>query len=216
MRSISVAARAALLALVMPLAANATPFDESGDAGSSLPGANQVDVADPTSISGEIADETDADLFQLTLTTGVPFVATSASAATAGILDTQLFLFDAFGNGVAYNDDIDVTDFLSHISYTPAASGVYYLGISGIGLNPQNVLGDFLYVRDPFDPTVQQGASPAGALASFAPDGSGLSDFGGYQIVLQGALPIPEPGTALLVGLGLLGLSASRATRPRA
>jgi hypothetical protein len=216
MRVISTTSRAALLALLLPMAASAATFTESGDAGASIAGANSIALGDPTQIDGTLADADDADLFGITLTAGVPFLATSSGAATAPVLDTQLILFDALGNGLAYNDDVDVTDFYSRLSFTPTTTGVYYLGIAGIGLAPRDGLGNFLYVRDPFDPTAQLGASAAGPLDSFAPDGSGLSDFGGYRIALEGASPVPEPGTALLVALGLGGLSAVRPRRERA
>jgi hypothetical protein len=102
-----------------------------------------------------------------------------------------------------------VTDFFSSISFTPAVSGVYFLGISGVGLNPRDPLGAFLYQRDPFDPTAQVGPA-AGPLAGWSADGSGLSDFGAYRIELTGAAPVPEPGSALLLAGGLAALLLAR------
>ena len=162
MRRLSTGAAAALFALVAPIAVRATTFTEIGDAGALPASANVVDVVDPTRIDGRIEDGADADLFALTLTAGVPFTATSSASTSDGIFDTQLFLFDASGNGLAYNDDIDAIDFFSTIAFTPSESGTYYLGVSGVGLNPRDALGDFLYVRDPFDPSARLGPSPAG------------------------------------------------------
>jgi hypothetical protein len=214
-RLLSIGAGAVALALALPTTAGAAIFNEIGDAGQSLVTANLVTVADPTRIDGRIGDATDADLFALSLTAGVAFTATTSPETSDGIFDTQLFLFDAAGNGIRYNDDIDVTDFFSTLSFAPTVSGVYYLGISGVGLNPKNATGDFIYVRDPFDATAQPGPSSGGPLASWGTDGSGLSDFGSYRIQLTGAAPVPEPESAVMLAVGLLGLLVSRRLKAR-
>ncbi|MGK7893465.1 MAG: DVUA0089 family protein, partial [Xenococcus sp. (in: cyanobacteria)] len=96
------------------------------------------------SISGNISNSEDVDLFQIYLTGGGTF---SASTVNTNLfkpdtkLDTQLFLFDANGLGVYANDDqaepsysqstLPADDVL-----TPTKPGVYYLGISTFRDNP--------------------------------------------------------------------------------
>lgn len=205
-------AAAVSAAIAFPAVTRAVPWTEVGDAGQLLATANQVTVPSPSIIFGNVATATDADLFALRLTSGVLFSATSASfGGLADIADTQLFLFDATGHGIRYNDDIDVINFYSSISFTPATTGVYYLGISAVGFNPRDGgSGGFIYVSDPFDPTATPGASQFGPLASWAADGRGVTDLGDYRINLVGAAPVPEPSSVVLMALGLAGLLAGR------
>jgi hypothetical protein len=197
--------------LAFPAAVGASTWTELGDAGASLATANTVTSANPTAILGEVGSTQDADLYALLLTAGVPFAATSSGAgAVSDIFDTQLFLFDSGGRGLRYNDDIVVTNFYSSIRFTPSLSGRYYLGISAVNFNPLDAGGNFIYLSDPFNPAATPGASSRGALASWAPGPSGLTDSGRYRISVTGAsaAAVPEPGTALLVLLGFAGLAA--------
>lgn len=217
-RPVLLAGSVALVFSVQSVAAAAT-FSESGDAGQTLGTAAQVSIADPTQIVGAVVAPDDADLFALSLTGGVSFTATSSSVGFAGggIEDTQLFLFDAAGNGVRYNDDIDTTTFLSQIAFTPTASGLYYLGIAGVGFNPQDGAGNFIYQSDPFNPTALVGVSSAGPLASWDFVPFSVNDSGTYTISLAGAQPVPEPastlGLALVAGLGYLSRRRSLSKR---
>lgn len=204
---------AAALALALPAITHAQTWTELGDAGDLLSTAQAVTTPSPSIIYGGINPTfPDADVFALRLTAGVAFSATTVSfGGLAGISDTQLFLFESedSGHGIRYNDDIDVIDFYSAINFTPASTGTYYLGISAVDFNPRDAQGSFIYVRDPFDPTATPGASQFGPLASWAAAG-GFTDFGNYQINLVGAAPVPEPGTVVLMALGLAGLFAGR------
>lgn len=198
------------VALALPTVTHADPWNELGDAGDVLAAANQVLVASPSIIYGNISAPMDADVFALRLTGGVAFSATTvAFGGAAGVGDTQLFLFDSTGHGIRYNDDIDVIDFYSSLSFTPTTTGTYYLGISAIDFNPRDAQGSFIYVRDPFNPTATPGASIFGPVASWAAAG-GFTDFGEYRINLVGAAPVPEPGSIVLMMLGLAGLLAGR------
>lgn len=205
-------AAAAVAVLTLSASAGANPWNETTDAGDLLSSAQQVTVAAPSIIFGDVATTTDADLFALQLTSGVTFTATTVSfGGAAGLIDSQLFLFDATGHGIRYNDDITVLDFLSSLTFTPTTSGVYYLGISGAGYNPRDGgSGSFIYQSDPSDPTATPGASQYGPLASWASVSGAFSDFGPYRINLAGAAPIPEPSTIALMALGLAGLFGAR------
>lgn len=194
-----------------PSFASGATWIEAGDAGQSLATANRVHLPAPARILGDIANPNDADMFALFLRAGVPFSATAVAAGgTTAILDTQLFLFDASGLGLRYNDDKTVIDAYSHIAFTPSVSGLYFLGVSAAGFNPTDAAGSFIYVRDPFAPAAAPGASAFGALASWAADGTGVTDQGQFQVDVMGASAVPEPGPAVLLALGLAGLSTGR------
>lgn len=198
-------------ALCGPALSHGATFNELGDAGQLRASANQVGIFAPTAISGAISLPTDADLYAVTLTAGTPFTAQSgAGAAGTAIADTQLFLFDAAGNGLRYNDDLEVTNFYSQLAFTPVVSGIYHIGISAVGFNPQDAAAAFIYARDPFDPAAQPGPSPAGSLAAWAADGSGFEDFGSYTIDVTGVSPVPEPAAYAQFALGLLLFAALR------
>ena len=91
-----------------------------------------------TSISGNLGTAGDVDLFQVFLSGDGTFSATTVNLTD---LDTQLFLFDADGLGVyGNNNDVDCNCLQSTLpsgnSLTPTEAGVYFLGITGFGVEP--------------------------------------------------------------------------------
>jgi len=203
-------AAAATLALAMSSTSIAATVVEIGDAGDLASTANVVTALSPSIILGNVSAPNDADLFALRLTAGTFFRATTVAASgSPAIADTQLFLFSPSTTGIRYNDDIETIDFFSSISFTPAETGIYYLGISAIDFNPRDAQDNFIYVRDPLDSTATPKESAYGPLASWAAAGS-FTDEGLYQINLVGAAPVPEPSRIALFALGLAGLLAGR------
>lgn len=121
------------------------PFNEMGDAGQLLRTAQTVNS--PTSevafdaISGNLNPETDVDLYQLFLTEGQPFTASTVGGTS---INTQLFLFDSNGLGLFANTDS--VGFQSTLPlyqpFIPDRSGIYYLGISSYDNDPRSSQGD--------------------------------------------------------------------------
>ncbi|NBP81653.1 hypothetical protein EBU58_13260, partial [bacterium] len=76
----------------------------------------------------------DVDLFSMTLDAGTAVTLDiDAQALTAASpLDSFLRFFDASGTELAFNDD-DGTTFDSQLSYTVAATGSYFVGVSAYG-----------------------------------------------------------------------------------
>ncbi|MBD2731267.1 DVUA0089 family protein [Nostoc sp. FACHB-892] len=115
--------------------------NERGDAGETIsnsqvipPGTTPLD-----SISGTIDNNNDVDLYQINLTAGAQFSATTTDAAE---FDTQLFLFDEDGVLLAQNDD--ASSLQSELTGLSLDSGTYYLGISSFNNDPSNPVGDTL------------------------------------------------------------------------
>lgn len=181
--------------------AQAAGFTEIGDAGETLSTAQQVILSDSSpleSISGTLAG--DADLFQISLTGGQIFSATTVGEAN---FDTQLFLFDSAGKGVYGNDNESSTPGLNQSTlpkdgFSPAKSGIYYLGISGFDYDPVSVKGEIF--PDFPDVTFNQvvGAIGAGGEAPLSGfDGAILDKGGSYTIAVRGAESVPEPSSML-------------------
>ncbi len=225
----------------------AAAFAEIDDAGESLQTAAAVTSAQSMSlesISGSLSG--DADLFKIFLTGGQSFSATTSSRETADIpvnraagipidvvIDPKIFLFDELGNGVYANDDLFGSTQSTLLSgpggFSPMASGIYFLGISGTGLEAASANGQ-IFPSEPFDriagPTAPGGGSP---LTGFV--GDRTASFGNYTLSLTGAQTIaaatnptdptasvPEPAMTLgllMVG-GLMISQASQSNRKQA
>lgn len=159
---------------------------EAGDAGE-LTGSAQAILGNAplSAVRGGTSDNDAADLFAIRLTAGTEFTAsTEDSSLSFNAFDTVLYLFDAFGQQVAFNDD-DIGS-QSLLSFLPTVTGVYFLGITGASYVP---------------------TFTGGSLSGWS---SLTSEFGPYEIVLTGANAVPEPATLLLAGLGLAAAGAAR------
>lgn len=210
MTKIAPIAAISLLATVLASGqAQAVTFSEVSDAGETLNTAQVVQTglgSQPLeSISGTLSG--DADLFKIFLTGGETFSATTASGAS---FDTQLFLFDSTGRGIYGNDNASSTPGLNQSTlptggFSPTASGIYYLAISGFNYDPVSSRGKIFpdFPETSFNavvgPTGPGGGSP---LSGF--DGAILDNGGSYTISLTGAKSVPEPSSVL----GTLALAA--------
>lgn len=203
-------AMSVLATVLSPIQAQAIRFIEVDDAGESLSTAQVIPSGASLleSISGTLSGFDDpADLFEIFLTEGQSFFASTVGGAD---FDTRLFLFDADGSGIYFNDDSSGTlqsTLPANSSFTPTQSGTYYLGISGFDYNPVNAEGDRLFpsladfpVDVPaediftgvFGPTGPGGDAP---LDGF--DGAILNSGGSYTIALAEAEAVPEPSSIL-------------------
>lgn len=189
-------AGAAFTILGVGATAQAISFTESGDAGETLDTAQIVNSQLPgtplESITGFLSDD-NADLFQIFLTGGQTFSATTQGGT---VLDTQLFLFNADGFGVEANDDTTPSDpeadrirqsTLLPGGLSPTTSGIYYLGISGTNNDPvssRSFPSGFIFPDDPEGVVGPTGPGRESPLIGFE-NGSGAND--GYTITLTGA-----------------------------
>lgn len=176
-----------------------TTVAEVSDAGQLLPEAQVIPSGEATldSITGTISSDNDADLFQITLTGGGTFSATTLGTDTT-FPDAQLFLLDENGFGVFANDD---TPFGGTQATLPAGSpltpldpGTYFLGISSVDYDPVSE-GGLIFPGFPFDevfgPTESGGGSP---LSDFTGNGGGS---GNYTIALTGVQAAPSAAFSL-------------------
>lgn len=222
---LAIATGLSLVAMARPT--QAASFTERRDAGETPDDAVAIfsdQVSPLDSISGVLTG--DADLFQIFLTGDQQFSATTLNADTLlGIPidnaigspndllgDTQLFLFDALGNGVYANDDSFGSSqaTLPSLSLSPVESGIYFLGISGFDLDPVSAGGEIF----PDGPDVVGPTGPGGNAPLLGFAGESTSS-GRYTIALTGAQTIaapatvPEPTSVLsLLTLAVLGLGA--------
>ena len=127
----------------------------------------------------------------------------------SGVEDTQLFLFDSGGMGLAWNNDasLDPVDTWSALDAFLDV-GNYFIAVTWFGMDPVDDLGQSI-----FDTLGNAGGPIAGTgvLSDWA-DFSGVSLFDRGDYVISGYLPTP---IALALALAALGLMAGVSTRRR-
>ena len=197
---------AAALVVGLGTVASAATFTEIGDASNLFddglgpqdtgPGIDTIVAAITVGDAG--------DLFKLSLAAGV--VAITATTA-GGVLDPQIYLFDASGHGIASNDNANAgtTD---AVLVLPILAGTYYLGIG----HALTVAID----RSPGTPRTWSG-TPLPPI-DFGTLGSIESGIPQEQLSLNFAKIdlryVPEPGTLALLLAALAGaLGVRRAVR---
>ena len=235
--------KAAALAGFVLAAANAalaTPisYTETGDAGDLVTGTVQTVTgaagSTVSSIKGALTANsggiTDGDAFKIYISAPSTF-----SASTTGFkpgvnaFDSELFLFNLDGTGIAMNDDDPAgsgeASAIDSSLTGGLSAGYYYLLITGQGMNPTSAGGLIFpsWTDGTTDPTGVYGPNAgATAINGFA----GSSDQGGaYSIALTGVsiapavATVPEPGTlwlGLTAGLTLLAAVRRRPGKPDA
>ena len=157
-------------------------IDGGGDAGE-LPGSAQIVTgADGpvASIGGDLSTG-GTDMYAITICDPSTFSA-DLSASGRTNFDTQLWLFDANGNGVEFNDDTVGTVSVLDNSFV-TSPGQYYIAVSGYNRDALDVNGALLWNNTPF--TGVRAADGPGA-ANPVDSWTGTSATGTYLITLSG------------------------------
>jgi hypothetical protein len=200
---------AVALSLLAAATLQAQNYNEVGDAGASVPGAQSTGMAGAalSSISGTILNGLDGDFFYITIMNPGAFSATTVGNGTA--LDTMIYLFTLSGNPVYLNDDsmggIQSTLPGGH-PFGPLVAGTYIIGISLSGSEPINLQNQQLFADGVFSTDVRgprMGAlGPVTGVTQSAFPGSGA-----YTITLTGATAsaIPEPSSVVLLACAGMG-----------
>lgn len=161
-------------------------------------------------IDGFLGNRTDGtadleDMYCIYIANPALFGATTVGGAS---FDTQLFLFNAAGFGVTFNDDSTGTQSTLSGVNVPGP-GYYNIAISGYDRDAVSAGGQ-IWSDTPFGTErVADGPGAAGAINGWT--GTGATNVP-YSIFLRGAeFCVPAPGAAALLGLG--GLLAARRRR---
>lgn len=207
-------------ALCAASSAHGQVFNEAGDAGD-MPGTaqNALGFGPLTDIFGAVSATSDADIYRISITNPAAFSATTGNLAGT-MTDTTLYLFNLDGTGIAKNDDISGSNFLSDMPagnslYASLPAGDYLLAVAGFAfapfyVNPPSTLADLIFDVNAFTGVVGPQAGASGMPMLGWAD-AGMYDSGTYHITLTGASMVPAPGALALLGMG--GLIATRRRR---
>ena len=157
---------------------------ETSDAPALLPGQATYGEGLVVRIDGELSSANDVDVYRIQIDDPEQF-----HASTVGLVnfDSQLYLFDANGNGISFNDDDPaITGSWSILSGIHIPSpGIYYLAICKWDNDPISVSGN-IWLDEPS--TVERspdGPGAANPLSSWNSQGVGRT--GPYSVSIRGA-----------------------------
>ncbi len=163
-----------------------------GDAG------NLPELAQPAdgvgrlhSIRGVLDDSADVDMFQIQICDMQSFRASTRDHAQ---FDSQLWLFDWMGFGVAFNDDIPPGGAGNESTLTSsllAQNGTYLLAISAFDRDAQDASGAAIWMDNPF--ASERAPDGPGAGNRIAGWSGGAGTGGQYIIWLDGVCFIGNP-----------------------
>lgn len=212
----------ALFAIGCPLLGGT--IAEIGDAGATLGTAQSIailqfslpqpadsfDFGPTVTVTGN-GDGTDVDFFRLDFTSKVDLIIDVDDPTT---FDTYLTLLDDVGRIIAYNDDSgadpgsssDLHSFIGVVSLLP---GTYYVSVSQALNQPFDPFNHTLTAL--FRPDGQEGGNlvengPVTNFAAVDPDAFSEGSYSMYMSYRDSQ--VPEPGTFLLTGIGLLAAGA--------
>jgi hypothetical protein len=213
----------ALIAMAGLAGAAHAQWDETvnggGDAGDLASTAQVVSGSGPlTSITG-LFDTNDADLYVVRVVDPANFLATTVGGTS---LDTQIWLFDMSGMGIAFNDDavglqsrLQGSDVFTTGAFTGStiasmlvAGQNYIVGVTRYNRDPVDSASAAIFANSPFA-GIHSRTATAGPLAGWVGNTAASSSV--YTISLGGVEFVPAPGAAAL--LGLSGLLIARRRR---
>ncbi len=201
----------ACLAFAQPTLAQT--YTETGDAGdlpataqiiTGVPGVTYTAIAGATTATNAIYD---SDMYQLTVVTPATYTfSTNNFIVGKNNFDTQLALFNSSGVGIATDDDTSSGELSTLVlTLTP---GNYYLLLSGSGRYAVDSTGALIFPNftdGKTDPSVQQAATSTLPIAAYT---GNTNEGGSYNIAISFVIvPVPEPGSYVLILAGVAGLA---------
>ena len=96
--------------------------------------------------SGRLGERFDEDWVRIELQTGLTYEINLIGDGSDGADDTILRIYNAAGEQVAVNDDVDFAagNLFSMVRFTPVSNGVYYISAGSYTANPnQQNWGDY-------------------------------------------------------------------------
>jgi hypothetical protein len=195
--------RAVLLLILCPVATavSAQTVAEIGDAGA-LPVSAQDETSSAISlITGSLSSVTDIDMYKITIDDPTQFSATTSGPTGGGVVnDTRLFLLDATGRPVYFNDDLPDGSTLRSLlpaghALSPVTPNDYYLAVAGYPKYPTDGTTNIFSEPD-FDPgfayTDIIGANPAtsNAITTWAGGNGPTGTYGITVTGVNGTLPV--------------------------
>ncbi len=85
-------------------------------------------LARDASVTSAIDVAGDQDVFRVTLQEGISYAFTAARAASGGLPDPDIYIWDANGNRIVFGGNSGSA--ASTVGFTPAAGGVYYIEVT--------------------------------------------------------------------------------------
>lgn len=194
-----------LLAFLASTLANATLINETSDAGQSLVDALLL-PGGTTGVAGQIDNDVDLFGFSLASDTDVTL------SAVSGAFDMNLLVFNASGQGLAGNDDLNRNGgcgigarVLDSCLMLSLVAGDYFFAVGVNNVEAFDVANNFVVGND----SGILGTPSVNVLDNFANGQGG----GAYRVSIDTPSTVPAPASLALFGLALLGLRATRRQR---